>query len=116
MTASGILIAIAITLGEIVAKAIDALIDALVQFLVLRRRVAAAGANPAYASDQNERNERVEPPSHALISSGRSQRRAEKLSFRPVVVRRSRRGTWHEIGIDEKGRRKPGCSGLALIQ
>ncbi|MBR0894214.1 hypothetical protein JQ616_04565 [Bradyrhizobium tropiciagri] len=79
MPASGILIAIAITLGEIVAKAIDALVESPVQFLVLVRRAAATGAKDKYASDQNDRNQRVEPPSHASISNGRSQGRAEKI-------------------------------------
>ncbi|WP_198964879.1 hypothetical protein [Bradyrhizobium sp. C9] len=70
-------IPIAIAAREI--EAIDALIDPPVQFLILDRITAATGANGKYASDHNNRKQRVVPPFHTLISNERSRIQAEKV-------------------------------------
>ncbi|HEX7920304.1 MAG TPA: hypothetical protein VF583_05085 [Bradyrhizobium sp.] len=74
---SGSGIPIAIAAREI--ETIDALVDPPVQFLILARITAATGANDKYASDHNNRKQRVVPPFHTLISIERSQIQAGKI-------------------------------------
>ena len=63
-------------------EAIDTLVNPPVQFLILARIPAATGANDKYASDQNNREQRVEPPFHTSISNERSRIRAEMVIVR----------------------------------